>query len=64
MLGHRLLELPITPTLRPKGLACVRQGRFAARRNCYLPLNRFETNIDATGIPQYEQEWMAREEHV
>jgi hypothetical protein len=23
-----------------------------------------ETNIDATGIPQYEQEWMAREQHV
>jgi hypothetical protein len=23
-----------------------------------------ETNFDATGIPQYEQEWMAREEHM
>jgi hypothetical protein len=23
-----------------------------------------EPNIDATGIPQYGQAWMAREEHV
>jgi hypothetical protein len=30
-----------------------------------LPASQsLETNIDATEIPQYEQEWMAREEHV
>jgi hypothetical protein len=47
-----------------QGPACARERRFAARRNCYLLPQSAETNIDATGIPQYGLEWTAREEHV
>jgi hypothetical protein len=39
----------------------------AAARNAQelLPASQLvETNIDAAEIPQYGQQWMAREEHV
>jgi len=39
-LGHRLRELYNHSNAQAKGSACVRARRFAARRNCYLPLNR------------------------
>jgi hypothetical protein len=47
-----------------QGPACAQERRFAARRNCNLLSQSVETNIDATGIPQYGLEWTAREEHV
>jgi hypothetical protein len=58
----RLRELYNDSNAQAKGSACVRERRFAARRNCYLPLNR-SRRIDATGIPQYGQKWTAREKH-
>jgi hypothetical protein len=44
---------------------CMRSAAAVRSAEELLPASQsVETNIDATGIPQYEQEWMAREEHV
>jgi len=44
---------------------CTRAGAAVRSAEELLPASQsVETNIDATGIPQYGQEWMAREEHV
>jgi hypothetical protein len=44
---------------------CMRSGAAVRSAEELLPASRsVETNIDATGIPQYGQEWMAWEEHV
>jgi len=50
--------------VQAKGPACARERWFAERRNCHLRPQSVETNIDATGIPQYGLGWTAREEHV
>jgi len=43
----------------------MRSGAAVRSAEELLPASQsVETNIDATGIPQYGQEWMAREEHV
>jgi hypothetical protein len=44
---------------------CMRSAAAVRSAEELLPVSQsVETNFDATGIPQYEQEWMAREEHV
>jgi hypothetical protein len=41
----------------------MRSGAAVRGTEELLPASQsVETNIDATGIPQYGQEWMAREE--
>jgi hypothetical protein len=43
----------------------MRSGAALRSADESLPFSQsVETNIDATGIPQYGQGWMAREEHV
>jgi len=39
-------------------------SRGPLRRNRIMPSHSVKTNINATGIPQYGREWMAREDHV
>ncbi len=61
--------LPAVRTFQPLQRSghgpCMRSGAAVRSAEELLPASQsVETNIDATGIPQYGQEWMAREEHV
>jgi hypothetical protein len=58
--GHRLRELYNYSNAQAK--LCMRSGPAVRSAVELLPASQsVETNIDATAIPQYGQEWTARE---
>jgi hypothetical protein len=63
VLGHWLRELYNHSNAQANGSACVRERVVRSAEELLPASQSVETNIDATGIPQYGQEWMAREKY-